>query len=537
MLNSRGISVVFLFLSIGMAVFAADNNTRRLEIPANETVRLRWISENNTIQIIEPHERLELLPEKTLQAILKAPEWLKEGVSNKFIDILYTERNLPEITDFAIIESKIFSENLVLLDNAGQFHAYELPGMKPVPFKNTKRFWKEKKKRFSPNKKPVKSQRSEFNLTEDGKIQFRKLHAGRTCDFSRKIDIKETIRVDYSSIPYAIGNAKFLVGDKSGTVHKAILREDFTIELAGKLFEGNPEMNAAPAAADLNGDGKIECLIGFRSGNFQWVSVDENGLLPSMKCLREITGGLAGIYPVPCFHDFNYDGVQDLVIGNQEGKLLWFTGEINNGIWDISGKIEKGPVLTFDIEDENENRDKNIVPRFYDINADGNTDLIISHLNGIIDVFSGPDWTEKLDLENDLPVDDYLVPSWDLRSKTDVLITGNRQGNLQVFRNVDDRWISHNNWKYVPGRNMLEPADYYDRYYPEWENLELPVDIESVQRLSQVINSASQQFVDEIVFSIVNIQTEVLRGMIRTGNSDVLTQNVAEIYRIAGKLP
>ena len=82
-------------------------------------------------------------------------------------------------------------------------------------------------------------------------------------------------------------------------------------------FHLEGKMGMVPAFADLDGDGRMECLVGTVEGNLMLFGHD--GVLLDEDFLHYDKP-----WSAPCFHDVDQDGVMDLVVGNATGKLTFY---------------------------------------------------------------------------------------------------------------------------------------------------------------------------------------------------------------------
>jgi hypothetical protein len=89
----------------------------------------------------------------------------------------------------------------------------------------------------------------------------------------------------------------------------------------------------SPAAADFNGDGKKDILVGLSNGRFRlMLNTSSNGNFSFETQPENSISSDVGEFSAPDFHDVNGDGLFDLVSGSRTGKVKIFlnTGSILN---------------------------------------------------------------------------------------------------------------------------------------------------------------------------------------------------------------
>ena len=150
---------------------------------------------------------------------------------------------------------------------------------------------------------------------------------------------------------------------------------------------------AKPTFVDLNSDGLQDLVVSY-SGEFVTSGIYSSSLhyfqntgtsqLPSFTLLDTNLGNLSslgiGRDLHPAFADLTNDGLQDLVLGNQDGTLLYFK---NTGTFAVPVfTLVNASFLGFDAGE-------NSTPYFHDIDQDGNVDLFVGERNGNINYFTG----------------------------------------------------------------------------------------------------------------------------------------------------
>src|SRR5690606_13172995 len=82
------------------------------------------------------------------------------------------------------------------------------------------------------------------------------------------------------------------------------------------------------SAGDLNGDGLFDIVAGTEKGDLMWYpNLGEAGKPLFLGChlLFDDDGAVdTGWYAAPLVHDWNGDGLMDLVIGSSGNILLWW---------------------------------------------------------------------------------------------------------------------------------------------------------------------------------------------------------------------
>ncbi len=131
---------------------------------------------------------------------------------------------------------------------------------------------------------------------------------------------------------------------------------------------------AAAAVADVNGDGKLDLVLGGADGRvWLYPGSSTNALtLQSGRVILTLPNG--DTHAAPAVRDMNGDGRPDLVVGSNDGDLQVYLQDAN-GTWTAQGPLE-GASLN-QVGNHAIVAGHYSVPLWLDVNHDGNEDLII----------------------------------------------------------------------------------------------------------------------------------------------------------------
>lgn len=148
---------------------------------------------------------------------------------------------------------------------------------------------------------------------------------------------------------------------------------------------------AKPAAADLDGDGDYDLMVGSTAGTSY--GYENAGSITSPTWTPNTTWNTVdiGTYSAPALADLDDDGDYDLLIGSSTGNCIGYenTGSASAPTWSRK--------TAWDTPDVGSNS----VPAFLDIDGDSDLDLLIGDGTGVsfgfenTDSAASPAWTEK----------------------------------------------------------------------------------------------------------------------------------------------
>ncbi|CAE8729768.1 unnamed protein product [Polarella glacialis] len=146
-------------------------------------------------------------------------------------------------------------------------------------------------------------------------------------------------------------------------------------------FDGiNAGDNASPFAADWDGDGDIDLLVGNFDGLMQFFERSADASLVERTGSSNPFFGIdVGKYAQPFAVDWDGDGDIDLLVGNQDGRIFFFERSANASLIERTGS--SNPFDGIDVG-------MDAVPCAVDWDGAGDIDLLVGNSDGRIQFFS-----------------------------------------------------------------------------------------------------------------------------------------------------
>jgi len=214
----------------------------------------------------------------------------------------------------------------------------------------------------------------------------------------------------YTPIPTAYLNGKdgktdLLIGNESGQVmyfkdrstgtnpanfQLSTSQLQYVSRPSGTLQPINVGQNSSPTAVDMNGDGKMDLLIGSYYGTISYYRCI--GYLPgadNVPYFELVTDSFGDLYTTagsnyqtaPCVADMDKDGKPDLLLGDEYGRL-WYYHDFDT----INKLIPTNKILVWDNGankvDSNRIFSRYIVPAVADLDGDGYPDMMLGCVRG-----------------------------------------------------------------------------------------------------------------------------------------------------------
>lgn len=218
---------------------------------------------------------------------------------------------------------------------------------------------------------------SHFEQTEAGSIDFA-VHSLRVFEDNKLMYGGSAPCIyDFDSD----GLFDLIVGEMDGLYHhfeqSSVMSFDFTVQSQNFFNLLDVGTGAAPCLADLDDDGLWDLIVGEWQGNLNHYEQTETGSM-EFDLLSDTLGSFdAGDYSLPAFTDLDADGLLDLIVGEREGTLIHLEQDPENpNNFNLITENFNG----IDLE-------RFAAPCFTDLDSDGLIDMILGENVGKLHLY------------------------------------------------------------------------------------------------------------------------------------------------------
>jgi len=206
--------------------------------------------------------------------------------------------------------------------------------------------------------------------------------------FRKPVELKG-VRTDVDAAPFAVdwngdGHTDLVLGGGNGEVALYLGNAKRKLKLAGTFAAGGAPLSvggaSAPAAADWDGDGTLDLIVGNAEGRLWLFRGTEPGSLelgPAEPIRADGEPVVLGAYAAPFPVDWNGDGRLDLLAGSGNGEIVLLE-RLADGTLANRGPLTGEEFNFFGTDTVRPGR--NSVPVVLDWNGDGKKDLVTGHL-------------------------------------------------------------------------------------------------------------------------------------------------------------
>lgn len=265
----------------------------------------------------------------------------------------------------------------------------------------------------------------------------------QTVNYLNNVDVGGNSNISFVDIDsdgdkdLFIGNdyAKITFYRNTGNVSQP----SFTMEV-DSLPIISTSFNYSPAFTDIDNDGDMDMMLGSYIKDSLWF-FRNTGTPQNFNFTLEARGHQIGLTTLgqsttPEFADIDNDGDKDLFIGATNGRIFYYRNDGNSQNFNFT--YVTNFYNNIDAGDES-------IPKFFDLDNDGDLDLFIGRQDGRISYYknegtsSSPDFQLQTNEYKSINVHSNSCPVFsDIDNDTDPdLFVGNIKGGLYYFRNDD----------------------------------------------------------------------------------------------------